>query len=645
MDKSALLSLSQSTRILFSAVLFSTKILLAQEYKTTQDVILTNPQVNFYSIGFNKALNTYHWEGNTLYSNTFGPLSLHLNEHFRSNLIRTDRKLITDEQSLEMSLKHRFINTLSGLARISSFILSDNKSIGISNASSHGVYGGLEYTPVKQIHIEPLVGLKIDNQVNQKDRGTSYSLGLTADTVEFDGYATNLQGKIQYDQITPRTLEMRNIAFNVKKNFFKQTRNTAQFQYYRSRREFYFPADSSILNIYGITHNIESRIEDALTFIDSLAYNLNEQAILEFQGNIYSRDISREIRHRTFSDTRRPLLNTDINEIKIEGSTRAIYTTGNDFTSSLQFSYQEREEKHRIQREEAIPQFTIDSLGRIEERKNSHSRRTSLISQTMIGLSSSHRVTISGSGSLLRYDTPSITNDDDRDELWYVLNARTWHRINQHLNLQVVVDANLTHLVYLLSSRSADNTWNRIFRLSPKLEYTPSDDFTTTNTFEVLANYTVYDFEYPSSSIRSFAFRQFGFSDSSTLNLSDRISLEWFSYIRLYERGDFLWTSFSERPVNYFEDKTYLSALRYQMSEGLLFSIGIRYFSQARFKYSGSERMLNVYLRRIGPTVEILWNPSNYASLTMHGWYEHQSQTNVASRPYAHMTFSMVVQI
>lgn len=645
MNQFYLLSLRQSTRIFFSVVLLSLKILLAQEYKTTQDVVLVNPQVNFYSIGFNKSLNTYHWEGNAIYSNTFGPLDLQFNEHFRSNLIRTDRKLITDEQSLEMSLKHRLINTLSGSARISSFILSDNKSIGISNASSHGVYGGFEYTPVKQIHIEPLVGMKIDNQVDQKDRGISYLLGLAFDTLDFDGYATNLRGKIQYDQIAPRTHEMRNIALSVKRDFFKQTRNTAQFQYNRSRREFYFPSDSSTRTIYNITHNIESRIEDAFAFIDSLNYNLSERALLEFQGNIFARDISREIRHRTFSDIRRPLLNTVINEIKIEGSTQAIYTTGSDFTSSLRFSYQEREEKHRIQPEEAIPQFTIDSLGRLEERKNSHTRRTSLMSQTVIGLYNSHRITISGSGSLLRYDTPSTTNDDDRDELWYVLNARTWHRINQHLNLQVAADINLTHLVYLLSSRSADNTWNRIFRLSPKLEYIPSDDFTTTNTFEVLANYTVYDFEYPGSPIRSFAFRQFAFSDSSSLDLSDRITLEWFSHIRLYERGDLLWTSFSERPVNYFEDKTYLSSLRYRMSDGLLFSIGIRYFSQARFKYTGSDRSLESYLRRIGPTVEILWNPVNHSSLTMRGWYEHQSQTSITSRRYAHMTFSMMVQI
>jgi len=97
---------------------------------------------------------------------------------------------------------------------------------------------------------------------------------------------------------------------------------------------------------------------------------------------------------------------------------------------------------------------------------------------------------------------------------------------------------NLSHLVYLSPQRSADNTWNRIFRLSPRFAYKPSEKFFSFNTFEVLANYTTYDFEFISASVRSYVFRQFAFIDSTEVGISNRFSLGWYHYLRFYERGN-----------------------------------------------------------------------------------------------------------
>jgi len=616
----------------------------AQEEYTAgkQPVILPSDtfRKNTASISFDKSFNTYHWNGITFYQNTFGPVFLQINEQFLSTLISANRKLITDNQTFDLRGRYKLTDNLSAATKVSSFILSDNKSVGssISEASSHAAYGGIAYQPFEHIVIEPFLGVRFDKQMGYFDRGSSYLLNVNSDTLNFSGYASRFSGSLQYDKLDPRTLETHSASIRIDKEFFEQTRNHLQFEYYRNRRDFYMPADSALRDQHNITFNIESRSDNAFAVKDTLDYNVGERMAWTFQGNIFSREINRAIRYRNLVDASGFAPNTDINELKIEGSIRGTFIFSSSLRSSLAFSYLERDEKHTVQREGTTGYFT-------EALKNNHARRTTLTSETSWRISASDTIQLSGSSNLLRYDTPNPENDDDRDELWYLLNLSTNHQINQHLHLHLAVDASLIHLVYLFASRSADNNWNRIVRLAPKLQYTPWKEFSTTNTFEVLANYTAYDFEYIYSTTRSYAFRQFAFIDSSVLAMTQRLGIEWFSHVRLYERGELRWDTFAERPTNYFEEKTFFGNIRYILHDGLLFSIGIRYFSQLRFDYNGHVRTLDNQLRSIGPVTSIEVDIGGRTRFSFRGWYEHQLQTDQPERGMTTMIMSLNIRL
>jgi hypothetical protein len=597
---------------------------------------------NTASIFFDKMINTYHWNGLASYQNALGPFSVKMADRFLSTLIQTDRKLITDEHSLDLSLQRRLWSPLSAGMKVSFFSLSNNKDIGISDAATQSLYGGLSYQPVNRFTIEPYIGVRYDHQLDQHDHGPSYLLDLAGDGLDYNGYKTFLTGKWEYDQLSPRTLETRNALLNIEKIFFEQTQNTLQFIYTRNRRDFYFAADSVVQRQFGVLQNIETRTEDALSVYDSLAYGVSKRMSLSFQGNLYTRTIGREDRYRSAAGT---TPNTDINELRLESAVRLDYTPWDAFRGFAQFSYQERDETHSVEGEPLTPGGNPGPAARTEERKNNHSRRSSLSSSLTLGLPPADTITLSGSGSLLRYDTPSALNDDDRDELWYIASFVWSHRLNRHFTFWVQANANLNHLVYIFSSRSADNTWNRVIRLAPRLAYSPAAEFTTTNTFEVLANYTVYDFESPSSPIRSFAFRQFSFTDSSGFDLTNRLRIEWFSGIRLYEQGELRWADFSEQPLTSFEDHTYLGTVRYRFSRSLLFSTGIRYFSQRRYVFNGQERVLDRYLRSIGPVTAIVWNVGERTEFATNGWFENQTQTGSAGRSFANITMSLTVHM
>jgi hypothetical protein len=597
----------------------------------------------FSSITFDKLLTTYRWNGLLHYTNRFGPLSLKVNERFTSSYIRIDKGLIRDEQVLGLSVRYDLAERWKAVTEVSSYVLSDNKSIGIGNASSHGVYGGLGFLPQQNILIEPLIGFRIDNQIDQYDRGVSYLLRGSATDLDYYGYSTNVLGRFQYDKLDPRTLSSDSAIITVRKNFFGQTRNALQFRYLRNSRDFYFAADSGVRRQFNILQNIETRAERTFGIGDSLDYAIGDRGLLTFNGNIISRLINRETRYRTSADNR---LATEIHELRIEGSAQATLYIGKSLDGSFRLYYQERNEQHKIIDDPDLDRLkNINNLAAVEEQKNNQSHRTSLSSGIHFRPSKSDTLIFSGSGTLLRYDTPSLGNLDDRDELWYVLNITTLHKINRYLHVTFSADANLTHLVYLSSRRSADNTWNRILRISPRVVYSPTSGMTTMNRFEVLANYTVYDFEYLSSSTRSFSFRQFAFIDSTTIELTQKLAFEWFNHLKLYERGDLRWDAFSERPVAAFEDKTFSGTLVYSINYRLLFSVGIRYFNQLRFGYSGSTRYIERSFRSIGPTTAIRWNVSNTTEFLLNGWFEHQSMSDQPNSRYANMSMSLNMRI
>jgi len=612
---------------------------------TIRSAIPRHDTLNTYSLITDNNLSTFRTIGTANYKNTFGPFFLAVNELFVSTVVQTDQKRITDEQMLDVDLRHRIVERLRAAARLSSLIVSDNQSLGITNLTANAFYGGVEAAPFQSISLTPMIGMRYEYQVNQRDRGPSYLLLLSSDSLSYEGYNTGLSGKWQYDDLAPRTIETRYLDFSAEKTFFTRTRNLFQFHYARNKRDFYSPADAVIQSSFGVSDNIESRAEDAFTISDFLDYGFGSDLLLRLQGIVATRSIDRETRYRYYAGNPNPGANTTTQEVKFEGGAEALVSVGAAFSTSLRITYQERDEKHEVLSNDSLPSSTYDKYSTLEEERNNHSRRAWLSSTTMFAFSPSQSMTLTASTSLLRYDTPTLENDDDRDELAYILSALYYSRFNTHLGIGLAIDANLTHLVYLPSTRSADNTWNRIFRLAPRLEYEPSEAVTTINTFEVLANYTSYDFEYPSSPIRSFVFRQFGFTDSTAVDITSRFGFDFFGLVKLYERGELQWEEFEERPLTYFDERTYMGSVRYRLPGGLLFSVGIRYFNQSRYSYTGTERALDQRLRSIGPLTTVEWHVGRGTAFSLRGWYENQQQTGAPDRGVVTMTMSLIVHL
>lgn len=585
--------------------------------------VSTNINQNGLSTGFEKNINTFKWLANLNYQNEFGRIDFNIQEQFNSNLIKTTKTLYRDEQLLKISSKYKLNQNIKLFVNFNSFLVSDNLETGMSNITSHIMHSGVFYSPYGFITIEPAIGLRADKQMGEYDAGNSIYLKIGIPELNLQGYKNHLEGLFQKDNLRPRSIETKTINFNNRKIFSENTFNSLFFLFKDFRRDFYIIADSTILKRHPIRYNIERRRENLISLMDSISYMLNHKLNFSLFGNLNYRTIEKSLNYKTQRD-----FNNQIKDLKIFSSINIRFYPTTFFSGFLELNYFERNVTHILNFIEGHDFLVYNKLKNLEIQKNNYTRRTTIAGNFVFYFSDAHKISISSSNSVLRYDTPSPINDDDRDELWISHNITSYNKLNDYLKLQLSLDANLIHIVYLLKTRSGSNNWNRILKLSPKLDYTPSKYFSSTNIAEVLANYTTFDYEHLNIPIKSYMFRQFSFFDSTRLSITERLYLLFYNKIILYERGELNWRYFKSKPINFNEENTVIFQIQQHCNQNLVLSTGLRYFYQKKHKYEGRKKQLQYTIRSTGPMASIDYKLSNKMVLTINGWAEYISYTD-----------------
>jgi hypothetical protein len=588
-----------------------------------------SPRLNRLYVGLERSLSTFDWLGRASLDTTALGTNINFLGQFTSNVVLlgggSASNLRSDQQNISLLLGRNLHERVTSLLQWNSLVYSDNKSVGLGQAAFHSVLGGARYSPVNRLDVSSLIGYRWDRQVGVPDKGMSYTLAANIRDVDVGGYGFTGEGQYHEDLLKPRTLQQHYLRATTQKSFSENARDSLGFGYGRTRREFYAVANG----------NIESRIENVISFTNLLEYDLDRSISTSIFVNVQNRSLDKNIRH--YSEIPDPVarFNTTIDEFRLETYLQAGYRSlEGRFLANARLAYTERDEQHSL---ESNPLFSTQSRDQrsIEERKNNLSRRTSLAGQLAAVVSPSDTFAFSGAVSILRYDTPN-ENYDDRDEQLIALSLSSMHRLGSVLWVGFGAEVTLSHVVYLFGktstlggfSPSANNYRNRIFRLSSRSLYRPVRQVTSYNTFEVLANYTVYDFEQLVTSVQSYAYRQFGWMDSSSVELTHRVGLDFFGYLKLYENGQLKWAEFSERTENSFVDRTLSSQLRFSPEPGLVFAAGVRYFNQSRYLFINGIKTPDMTIRSLGPSCSIRWDIGMHSRVVLAGWYETRRITS-----------------
>jgi len=595
---------------------------------------------NDAGVRFERNLNTYLWNFKADFSSRDSIFIADIHERYSSSFIQQDQNSLRDEHNLWLNASRRVSSLLDLDLEASTFTLSDNQSLDVSNAALNTGLVGVTVRALPYVFVSPLVGFRVDRQQDQTDQGWNYKLSSELDTVDIDGYQTLASIRLNVSNLSPRYFRSNGAQLFFAKDFLEGSFDSLRFQWSNNRWDFYIPADSVMQKEFGVKYNIRSRVDEIYNVSNTLHYAVGKQLSAVVQTLVETRTISNAFRYKSLLEPTLIPYDVVVQEQRLEGGVDLNYRDAANVFASVGIRSSERDERHILQKITGVDKDIQENASEEETQLDNDARRTTLRGIFSMPVSSNDFVSFESSAGILRYDTPDSTNTDDRDELLITLSGRESHRWNEYFEIAFTAEATLTHVVYLFADRSANNNWNRIFRLAPELTYTPAPALRSTNTFEVLANYTVFDYETIVPTVQSYSYRQFAFLDSTSYDMTSHVGVDFLLHLRLYERGQLEWKAFAERPQQYFEEVTFSPAVRYTIEEKLICAAGFRSFVQNRYLYDGAARVADGNFFSYGPTTSIVLIVPPGWKLEIQGWKEFQRETNQPIRSVSNIMMS-----
>lgn len=625
--------------LIFIIYLLVCAITRAQNLSDSLQYLNNNSPKNLLLTNFNKQLNTYRLRSGLNFNKRFGNFNLLTKENFTSTLIRSTENNIRSEHSLFISSAYKIKNNIDMGLHINNNILTDSRNIGINKASLSSVTFYTKYSPINTIYLSPFIGYSNNNQIGQTDYGVIYGFEGMLDDFLISDIKLNSELRLANEDILPRKNSVRTFNVQLENNFDKDVRNSFTVKYSRNRKDFYFIADSSTAKIFNVKNNIQSRIETDYYFENRLGNDLASTNIKwNIAGRLLWRNIDRDTRYKTSPIVSSSLFDTRINVLRI-GMESFVSYSSNFFNGVLRMLYNERDEKNIVKNFEDKSNLLFEKKSELENRINNNAKRISVSLSGNLNFSESDKINFSLYQNKLKYDTPNENNFDDRDELLSIARLQYVKTFTTFFKGFINADATINQTVYIFSEKSSNNNINRIFSLSTGGKYS-GKKVTSTNSFTVSANYTVYDFEDINPNFKSFSFRQFTALDSTSIKFSRRLSISSYNYVKLSEQGNLRWNEFTTIPTRYLEEIFSETKLILKPTR-LSYAVGLRIFLLNTYNYRGTERIINSKFLSIAPLTEIKLELLDVLYFRLYGWYEFITLNNGQSKQETNLSMQM----
>lgn len=563
------------------------------------------------------------------YTNSFGRYNLELSNFYLSNVSKLGQNFFSDFNTFRVIVDYSLSPKFRAGIGYQNMFYSDDKNVETNKNNSSYYFTDFDYDLSSSIFLNAKLGLKSEDQIGEFNSG--FSGVLTAQSVNLlsDEYMTNGKIILFYEDLMQKKNHNYELGANVYKRFTSNTDNTGYVKVYNLRNDFYFPASQSIASLYNVKNNTEKRTENFVNLGDVLNYNFSENLLLSLGGFYTNKMVTKEFKYKPspenilFENT----YDTKMLEDKIELSGNLNYFLSG-LNAQLKFLYSERTETHNLINTEGLSQIQIAQLEIAEKNKNNNSARTAVMLDMNYDLSNTNSFGISGLASLLKYDTNFDENYDDRDEIESLISAVHRYNNQRNFNLQTRFDIIISKLSYIYSQRSANNYKNRIYKLSSESTFYPFENLITRNIFQVLANYTVYDFEDIISQVQSFSYRQLYARDSTSFKINGSLSFDFLGELKFYEQGQFNNNEFTVKPVAYYEEFYLRPDIFYSINDYLNAGLGYKYFRQNRYQYQSAEKNLINVFETFGPLGEINFYFNNNSIVKLTGGFDFIKYSN-----------------
>ena len=593
--------------VLIRGILFVIFLCLGRmAYGQLQNIPLGNTVMPNLSVaGFHQEFNTYIWNYQLNTTKKIGKKTqFSLQENFRSSMLRlsNNEDRWKDDQNLKVIFNYQILPTFiieSGLASIS-FV---DKQSGFNNdIQTHVGQVGIKMFPLPNVSVLANVGPKWDYRLEQKDVGTTVDASVAANDVDLGGYNNNLYVTIDQDRFSERQNRDFNFQHLISKEFVPGTSDSIRIFDTYQRRD----------NYTSQTGDIESIRESVRGLNNLLSYKVSDVVRLRARSTFQFKNV--ELQSVSTNEERLRKRND-----QYISNSLSMQLEKKKMTGGLHLTYWSQIQSYDIETDKSNTPFSKRTAFVTPDNE---SNRLLLTSDFGLKLGRADSVYTYFSVSRFQYDTPDTNNFDDRDELR--LNSRFVgiHRFSPFLKLELNASVNLYHLVYIFGERSADNNWNRIFSLNPRLEFTPNKNFRLKQSFEVLANYVDYDFEDQSVLTKSFVFRKFAVEDSVLWRVSLKSMISVGYRLELEENGQLSWDDWTERVLITRRSQWFRVLWNYSILQKFTLAPGFSVYSRNEWRHNNDQFGVEVIEKAdnyssYGPIFRLYYLPSQKLQLTI----------------------------
>lgn len=582
-----------------------------------EDTLLPVYGKNYFEYGVDKIYNTYLFTGNLFYKDEFRKGGIEIAQYYRGLGIQQNSLSFRDDESFLLRYHYPLFQNISLITETNWIFSADTRTIGQNQLNRLNGMAGLSYN-VNDSKIELTAGYEHNKQIDVISPGLIMDLKSSLRNIRFSNYSLNarLDGellKLNLDRINS------DIDFysSLSGNFVNDNSFGLDFGYRLMNRDLLstWISESDLIPIERrLEQNLFPGINVGFTILPGLKGVVN----LQFIDMLVSKSYNQPVDEFAVSKVKR-----EFHEFQFAVNSELRYnSTG--FLQSIGLQYSSRSEVNRVFKKFYISEIEEERLKELEATRDNISSRTKLFTQTLWTPADDDTLRFDFSTSIYRYDTPSEKNNDDRDEFNLFANISYMHKLNSNLSAGVFTNVQMLHLVFLNAERSAMNNWNRIIRFGPQVKW--KNKFLYLNpSFEIIANYTIYDFDDLTDNIRSYSFRQIGYRDSLCIYLDRDVSLQGRIHLRYYERGILYWETFSESPQNN-NIEYFIKMLAYsKINDVISVGAGIRIYSlQQRNIANNLPSSLSFSQYSIGPETVMTIKFLNGSSISLQGWYEFQ---------------------
>lgn len=573
----------------------------------------TQKSSNLFINSLDKQFNIYRLTNYFALSKKIFDGEFTLKNDYNGFLIKTNENAIRDIENFNLQYFQPIRENLKIFLSADYSLNSDSKSIGLNQAERMKSDLGFELNNPKYFQLSTAIGIERNKQVTIVNYGPQITISLKNLNLKFSDF--NFSGLL-FSENSYLNQGKRNSDFIAQAkllgNFEANNSFELNLNYGRNQRDYIaFPPTLNDL--------FERRIENRINPMFSIAYNLFDSLFVQFNGNVNSYQIRKSYNYLIITNPQTAIERT-LSEQIFDFTLRFDYRSKSIFPSiGINLFY--RNEENILNKKFQIDEQSFNQLALIESQKNNYQSRFNLFSFFQWEIDTKNKFAFSGNIGILRYDTPSEFNDDDRDELNFLFNFAYSHKFSKLLKVRSELEFQANHLVFIKASKSSLNNWNRILRLSLSPEYT-SEYFRYVPTFEIISNYVSYDFEFKSTSIQSYAFRQFIYRDTLMINLTRKFFLGGYMIYKYSERGLLFWNDFAMTKETEIFELFLRELFNYRIGRQNTAGIGLRIYNIKQESKAGLNLQNQYTFYSISPETEIKIFLSNNNVIFLQGWYE-----------------------